>query len=422
MAIRQNRYNDPALGAAFENIASLFAPMDPQDTVNYTAARAKKEEADRLSALWANPTDPLAAARSSLLGVQQYGQTPEGFKYKVNADNTVTLQTNAADNTRAVQTNLVDNQFGLAKQYMSPLNQGQVTPGLPGSIASQFGVPELPRAEGLPKPLSETEEKAAERANLIGGGAVPEDMLVQNLFGAGVGDEYGLAPVYGRDKDGNIVVMQLSKGGTAKMTAMPEGVSPDLSTKAFESAKGTELGKRSGAAIAGEDSAIQKASNAMTLIDSITGGDTGAPDPALEGITGMIQGRLPPLTQAGTDLAARIDQVKGKAFLEAFESLKGGGAITELEGKVATDAIARLSRNQSGPAFVAALQDLRSVLATGLDRAQRNADRAAPAAGAPQTPNPAQTSPVPVQSVEEAMKLPSGTLVVSPDGRTFEVP
>ena len=45
MNIRANKYNDPALGAAFENIASLFAPMSAQDTVAYNTARAKKDEA-----------------------------------------------------------------------------------------------------------------------------------------------------------------------------------------------------------------------------------------------------------------------------------------------------------------------------------------------------------------------------------------
>lgn len=388
MNIRANRYNDPALGAAFENIASLFAPPSAQDTAAYATAAAKKQEADRLAALWDNPTDPLAAARSSLLGIQQYGQTPEGFKYKVNADNSVTLQTNAADNARAIQTNLADNQRATITSLYASQAPGYSRPTVPANVAGVVSLPELPAVQGLPKPLSETEWNAEQKDRLVAGGAVSQDRLVAELFPGQGGAEYGLNPVYGRDKDGNVVVMQLGKDGKAVATAIPEGVTPDLSTKSYETALGTELGKDAAAAIAGVGPATQKANEAIALIDGITGGETGTPDPALESITGMIQGRLPPLTQAGTDLAARIDQLKGKAFLEAFESLKGGGAITELEGKVATDAIARLNRAQSDTAFIAALNDLRAVLKVGIDRAKNSAARPAPALRGAATPAP----------------------------------
>lgn len=45
MAIRANRYNDPSLGAAFENIASLFAPMSGSDLAGYPAADLNRGKA-----------------------------------------------------------------------------------------------------------------------------------------------------------------------------------------------------------------------------------------------------------------------------------------------------------------------------------------------------------------------------------------
>lgn len=36
--------------------------------------------------------------------------------------------------------------------------------------------------------------------------------------------EYGLTPQYGTDENGNLVLLQLAKDGTAKQTAMPEGI------------------------------------------------------------------------------------------------------------------------------------------------------------------------------------------------------
>jgi hypothetical protein len=135
-------------------------------------------------------------------------------------------------------------------------------------------------------------------------------------------------------------------------------------------ARGTVIGQAQGAAVTGEGGAVQKAQNAIDLIDQIK------KDPALPQITGMIQGNLPPMTQAGTDLEVKIRQLQGQAFLEAFESLKGGGAITEREGQAATEAMARLSRSQSLEAYQQALTELQGILRMGQERARTNAARA----------------------------------------------
>ena len=118
------------------------------------------------------------------------------------------------------------------------------------------------------------------------------------------------------------------------------------------------------AAVEGQKSALAAtAEDSIRLIDSIIS------DPALPAITGMLQGRLPPMTQAGTDLLAKIDQVQGQAFLRAFESLKGGGAITEREGLAAERAIARLQRSQSTDAMIESLKEFQTILDRGRRRA-----------------------------------------------------
>lgn len=65
--------------------------------------------------------------------------------------------------------------------------------------------------------------------------------------------------------------------------------------------------------------------------------------------------------QPGYDFRAKLEQLKGQTFLQAFNSLRGGGQITEVEGKKATDAIAALDNAQSRAQFVAALKKLQSV-------------------------------------------------------------
>ena len=90
------------------------------------------------------------------------------------------------------------------------------------------------------------------------------------------------------------------------------------------------------------------------------------------GVTALPGARFVPGTKEA-DFMSRMDQLKGSAFLQAFETLKGGGQITEVEGKKATDAINRMSISTSENEFRQAAQDFLSVV----DRAGQNATRAA---------------------------------------------
>jgi hypothetical protein len=86
------------------------------------------------------------------------------------------------------------------------------------------------------------------------------------------------------------------------------------------------------------------------------------------GLSGTIDPRNYVPGTAARDFQVVMDQLGGAAFLQAFESLKGGGQITETEGKKATDAIARLNRAQSDAEFEASLRDLREVMEKGRQR------------------------------------------------------
>ena len=86
------------------------------------------------------------------------------------------------------------------------------------------------------------------------------------------------------------------------------------------------------------------------------------------GTSGVIDPRNYIAGTNATDFKVVLDQIGGAAFLQAFESLKGGGQITEVEGKKATDAIARLNRAQSDGEFKTSLNDLRKVMTDGYQR------------------------------------------------------
>lgn len=73
---------------------------------------------------------------------------------------------------------------------------------------------------------------------------------------------------------------------------------------------------------------------------------------------------------AAKDFDVRLDQLKGKQFLQAFETLRGGGQITEVEGKKATDAIARMNASGSEEEFTKAAREFQDVIRAGIERAK----------------------------------------------------
>lgn len=113
--------------------------------------------------------------------------------------------------------------------------------------------------------------------------------------------------------------------------------------------------------------------NGMGAIDSLI------EDPALGRITGAV-GVLPSMPGFGAARAeSKAAQIEGQAFLQGFQSLKGAGAITEMEGKKATAAIARLDRRQSTADYISALKELREIMSTAKARYQNAMGQSAPA-------------------------------------------
>lgn len=116
---------------------------------------------------------------------------------------------------------------------------------------------------------------------------------------------------------------------------------------------------------AGRDTAGLDVSGPPAMIRSIDGI---LEDPALDWSTGFLQFMQQVPGTGGRRVGARIDQLNGQAFLNAFESLKGGGQITEIEGEKATSAVGRLDSAQRPEDYRAALSELRELLVLGQSR------------------------------------------------------
>jgi len=171
---------------------------------------------------------------------------------------------------------------------------------------------------------------------------------------------------------------------------------PNVQAKlAASKAAGTTAGKTQAAAAIALPNAIATSESLLSKLDAMIGTEvkdkTGKvtisgtePHPGFTGAVGMGRGytlgipgieQLIPGTPAA-DFKARFDEIMGGAFLEAFETLKGGGAITETEGKKATAAKTRMSLAQSENEFLAAAREYKDIVKTGIERARKKAGQA----------------------------------------------
>jgi len=204
------------------------------------------------------------------------------------------------------------------------------------------------------------------------------------------GGNFGLQPIYGTDDNGNPVVMQLSSNAEAAATKMPKGVTLSSKPLRISTATGTmlmdpitrqpisvipkdiagaqvakETGTHQGKNLAALPQAMAKAELALKTIASLK------THPGREAGTGKswLAGKV-----WGTDaydFATLNKQAKGQVFLAAYESLRGGGAITEVEGLKAEEAMARLDVAQSEEAYLEALNDLEAVIKQGMETARK---------------------------------------------------
>jgi hypothetical protein len=85
---------------------------------------------------------------------------------------------------------------------------------------------------------------------------------------------------------------------------------------------------------------------------------------------------LHPGTQEAS-FKSNLDQLLGQQFLQAFESLKGGGQITEIEGQKATDAMSRMKVANTEEDFVRSANEVIDIVRRGMNRAKVKAGQPA---------------------------------------------
>jgi hypothetical protein len=150
-------------------------------------------------------------------------------------------------------------------------------------------------------------------------------------------------------------------------------------------AKGEAIAKGDVAAAQALPGVISNAENALKIIDDMVGKQPvkdskgkviepgTAPHPGFKdavGVTWKPGFRFVPGTDAAS-FQAYQDQIEGSAFLEAYNTLRGTGSISEKEGAKATAARMRMKTSQSEDEYIKAAREYQDVIRQGVENARR---------------------------------------------------
>jgi hypothetical protein len=157
-------------------------------------------------------------------------------------------------------------------------------------------------------------------------------------------------------------------GNTRTAQGVPDGVTlSDPYVSSFNKAKGTTQGKLRGEGEFNIEKSRSAVEGDLAKIDEVIN------HKGRESATGTWQGSAigktlgSALSNNVADFNTRVEQLKGGAFLQAYETLKGGGPIANAEGQKAEMAIARLNQAVGEDDFKAALNDYKAAIIRGFN-------------------------------------------------------
>ncbi|MEF2549271.1 hypothetical protein VQ045_19145 [Aurantimonas sp. E1-2-R+4] len=334
----------------------MFAPPSGAEASGWANANLTNAKRDQLQWLFDNSQDETAAERAALTGTQTYGNTPEGFqasdatdRYGYDQSFAASTQNNVRDNARALterglmETGLTARDAPSSDEVIAAAMQG-----MPGEV-DQFA-----RDKFAP---SETQVKGRERQELVDGGQLTDQMLLDTIIGE-------QSPVQTVGPDGASVystpgaavrtgaLAYINEGAQAK----PENAQftyPDGRTgPALQATDGAWLNARNRAPLEGdfnitkmaaptganEDVGIGRAANNQVekaLIDTEVARGTAASlrkfiasSPASQGAVGWLRGTAQNVVQTGGELG----QFLGGRMAEVARDIESGAADSGLAG------------------------------------------------------------------------------------------
>lgn len=309
---------------------------------------------------WDNPlTQFIGGNRNSLIGIgnnlMQGQPFTQGLQQSAMADDMV-QQREAEKDTRAQTLN--QTVEWMKSQGMGDLVAGVESGGLDVGTAWQTALQRLQPKDG-PGPMEINGQLVdPTTGQVIGDYRDPQ--------GAAGNVTYGVNPIYGMLEDGTMGMGVMGDDGTLKRVDTG-GMTPlgPYDTNALKAA-GTAYGKGTGQAQFDVPAAELTMHETLGAIQDIRNNKAGMEE---QFSLGGVQQMLP--AWPGTEKANfrnAVTRGADQAFLQAREMLRGGGQITDFEGRKAENAITNMTlASQSGnkAAFEAALNDFEQAVQAG---------------------------------------------------------
>lgn len=367
MAIVGNRYyNDPNLGAAFQNIASMFAPPSGGDLAGYANAKATNQETTQLAELFRRAQDPNTAwGDLDRLAAASGVYAPNQSMTAVDRNNATSITMNTADNQRALGQTGLEQQGALDREMLAPVGAGE-TRYVPDSIATMYGTAPvqagivnagqgdrvlLPNGnvfEGTPNPMSETEVLGAILQGLPAEDQqrrVLSDINVEQIMGANGpqvvarSDAIGQAPYSAasqpRPTNGTALLpdgsrVAATQGANGVWTNAQTGEPLPAGIEVFNQGTPTGTAAEVGLGVSTTNSIDQQLidigiakQTATTLRDLIQS------SPASQGVVGALRGTAQNFIQVGGELG----QFFGGQMAEVAAAIESGAADANLAGE-----------------------------------------------------------------------------------------
>ncbi len=225
-----------------------------------------------------------------------------------------------------------------------------------------------------------------------------------NSEAANGGEAYGkTGAIFLNPETGRYEAVQFGGRGQVKRTELG-GLTPSkgvetVGDQLIDKATGQPIRNVGANIAAGKSAAVQgeaqgKAAINLPLAENSAQRMIGAidtllsPNSGLERVTGTVYGRLPEWTNTSEEAKnaqSQIDYINGNTFLQAYNDLRGAGAITEKEGEAAQAAYNRLRAQQLGTeSYKKALAEFRSEVVKLRDIARDRARGGSPATSQPE--------------------------------------
>ncbi len=205
----------------------------------------------------------------------------------------------------------------------------------------------------------------------------------------GPSGSYGNTIELGQDANGNLVPLRAAPGGGLAVAPLPEGVEFIPGGMSGARAGQTVDARSAAAARAALPGAEQTMEITLGAIDSLRNDKQGQAE-QFGSLLGVVPNRAFGAFP-GTPMAnfqVNLNQASGQAFMQAREMLKGGGQITDFEGRRAEAAMSRIedaARIGDVKAFEQALDDFEQAVVEGY-RKLREAASGSYASGGPLAP------------------------------------